>query len=162
VGRVLLPASRPPPIRGSISESRITVAEFEDLVEEAAPFAADYDFRVESLERGGAVARLPASERHLRPVGTVSGPAMMALADFTMYAVTLSEVGRVPLAVTTSLNINFLRGPKPGDVVVKGRTLKAGRRLVVLEVDVYSDGVDGPVAHVTGTYSVPPEETEVV
>ncbi|MDA0705003.1 MAG: PaaI family thioesterase [Proteobacteria bacterium] len=143
-----------------MSESRITVAEFEGLVAEAAPFAADYGFRVESLTRGRAVVRLPASDRHLRPGGTVSGPAMMALADFTMYAVTLSEVGRVLLAVTTSLNINFLRRPKPGDVVAEGRTLKAGRRLVVLEVDVFSDGVEEPVAHVTGTYSVPPEETE--
>jgi uncharacterized protein (TIGR00369 family) len=144
-----------------MSESRITVAEFEALVEEAAPFAADYDFRVESLEKGRAAVRLPASDRHLRPGGTVSGPAMMALADFTMYAVTLSEVGRVPLAVTTSLNINFLRRPKPGDVVAKGRTLKAGRRLVVLEVDVFSEGVEEPVAHVTGTYSVPPRESAV-
>lgn len=142
-----------------MSESRITVEEFEGLVEEAAPFAHDFDFRVESMERGRAVVRLPASDRHLRPGGTVSGPAMMALADFTMYAVTLSEVGRVPLAVTTSLNINFLRRPRPGDVVARGRTLKAGRRLVVLEVDVFSDGLDEPVAHVTGTYSVPPAET---
>ena len=36
---------------------------------------------------------------------------MMGLADVTVYAALLSRIGLVPLAVTTSLNINFLRKP---------------------------------------------------
>lgn len=80
----------------------------------------------------------------------------MTLADFTMYAVTLSIVGKVALAVTTNLNINFLRRHAPLDVIAEGRAIKAGRRLVVSEVAIYSDGEVEPVAHVTGTYSIPP------
>jgi acyl-coenzyme A thioesterase PaaI-like protein len=45
----------------------------------------------------------------LRPGGTLSGPTMMALADFGIYVAILATVGWVPAAVTTNLNINFLK-----------------------------------------------------
>jgi uncharacterized protein (TIGR00369 family) len=80
----------------------------------------------------------------------------MALADYAMYAVTLSMAGRVALAVTTNLSINFLRRPEPRDVLAEGRILKFGKRLAVSEVTLRSEGQDAPVAHVTGTYSLPP------
>jgi uncharacterized protein (TIGR00369 family) len=92
----------------------------------------------------------------LRPGDTVSGPTMMALADNAMYAVLLAMIGPVALAVTTSLNINFLRKPELGDLVAEARLLKLGRRLAVGDVSLYSDGVDDPVAHATITYSIPP------
>lgn len=138
---------------------RITIAEFEALIERDLPFARDFGFRIESLERGAARVRLPYKDVMLRPGGTVAGPVLMALADFTMYAVTMSVAGKVALAVTTNLNINFLRRPAPLDVIAVGRAIKAGRRLVVSEVAIYSDGEAEPVAHVTGTYSIPPGST---
>ena len=57
--------------------------------------------------------RLPYRELLLRPGGTICGPAMMALADITLYGVVLSLIGRVELAVTTDLNIHFLAKPRP-------------------------------------------------
>ena len=80
----------------------------------------------------------------------------MALADATLYAVVLGMIGQVELAVTTSLNINFLRKPPPADVIAEGRILKLGKRLAVGEVLLLSAELDEPVAHVTGTYSIPP------
>jgi acyl-coenzyme A thioesterase PaaI-like protein len=62
----------------------------------------------------------------------------------------------VPLAVTTNLSIHFLRKPEVGDLVSETRLLKAGKRLCVGEVTIFSEGAEEPVAHVTGTYSVPP------
>ena len=91
----------------------------------------------------------------LRPGGTISGPSMMALADNAMYVILLAMIGPVALAVTTSLNINFLRKPQPGDLVAEASLLKLGKRLAVGEVAILSDGVDGPVAHSTLTYSIP-------
>ena len=38
---------------------------------------------------------------------------MMMLADVAMYVAVLASIGWVPLAVTTNLNINFLRKPAP-------------------------------------------------
>jgi uncharacterized protein (TIGR00369 family) len=139
---------------------RITIAEFEMLIERDLPFAHEFGFRVESLERGAARVRLPYRDVMLRPGGTVAGPVLMTLADFTMYAVTMSVVGNLALAVTTNLNINFLRRPKPRDVIAEGRVIKAGRRLVVSEVAIYTDGEAEPVAHVTGTYSIPPGQVD--
>ncbi|MEE3117269.1 MAG: PaaI family thioesterase, partial [Pseudomonadota bacterium] len=90
--------------------------------------------------------------------GTVSGPAMMGLADVTLYAALLSRIGLVPLAVTTHLNINFLRKPVAHKAIwARASMLKVGRTMGVGEVFVYSEGADEPVAHSTITYSVPPQ-----
>jgi len=94
-------------------------------------------------------------EHDIRPGGTVSGPTMMELADFAMYVAVFSAIGPKPLAVTTNLNINFLRKPGKGDLIADARLLKIGKRLAVGEVTIFSDGVSEPVAHVTSTYSIP-------
>ena len=91
----------------------------------------------------------------LRPGGTISGPTMMALADFAMYVGVLASIGPVPLAVTINLDINFLRKPAARDLIAECRLLKLGKRLAVGEVTIVSDGVEEPVAHVTSTYSIP-------
>jgi acyl-coenzyme A thioesterase PaaI-like protein len=80
---------------------------------------------------------------------------MMELADFAMYVAVFSAIGPQPLAVTTNLNINFLRKPAPADLIAHARLMKVGKRLAVGEVTLYSDGLDEPVAHVTSTYSIP-------
>jgi uncharacterized protein (TIGR00369 family) len=92
---------------------------------------------------------------HLRPGGTVSGPTMMELADFAMYVAVFSAIGNQPLAVTTNLNINFLRKPGAADLIADAKLMKVGKRLAVGEVTLYSAGSDEPVAHVTATYSIP-------
>lgn len=109
------------------------------------------------------VGQMSARVRHrvghdeLRPGGTVSGPVMMATADCALYVAILGEIGIVPLAVTTSLNINFLRKPSAEqDIVAVCRIFKRGRSLIVGDVMLYSDGSDDPVAHAVGTYAVPP------
>jgi uncharacterized protein (TIGR00369 family) len=139
--------------------SRITPEEVQQICDTALPWAVDMGMRVESLQEGACRVRLPFRESFLRPGGTVSGPALMGLADFGMYVAVLSAIGRVELAVTTNLNINFLRKPGPADVLADCRLLKVGKRLAYGEVFLHSEGMDedAPVAHVTATYSIPPE-----
>jgi len=112
--------------------------------------------KVEEVGDMKARVRLPYHERHLRPGETISGASLMSLADLAMYVALLSEIGPVALAVTTSLNINFLRKPAARDVIGDCRLLKLGKRLAVGEVTMYSDGDPSPVAHATVTYSIPP------
>jgi uncharacterized protein (TIGR00369 family) len=138
--------------------AKITVKEFTALIKAELPWAEETGMRVESIGPGTARLCLPFDDSLLRPGGTVSGPSMMALADATMYAVVLSEIGEVKLAVTTSFNINFLRRPEPGDIAAEGRSIKVGKRLAVMEVTLYTVGDDDPVAHATGTYSIPPRK----
>ena len=83
---------------------------------------------------------------------------MMALADFAMYVAVFSAIGPLPLAVTTNLNINFLRKPEAADLIADGRLLKLGKRLAVGEVTIRSEGQAEPVAHVTSTYSIPQQK----
>ena len=111
---------------------------------------------VEEVGEGSARVRLRARSRHLRPGGTLSGAALMALADLAIYAALLWEIGLVPLAVTTSLTINFLRKPPLADVLAEARLLKVGKALAFGEIVLMSEGDPRPVAHCTSTYSIPP------
>jgi uncharacterized protein (TIGR00369 family) len=154
---------RPPLARGAAmgeasAMARITVADFQEIVRESLPFAQQLGAEVEMLEAKRAVLRLPYRDDFLRPGGTISGPMLMGLADLAMYAVVLAAVGRVELAVTTSLTINFLRKPPPAEIRAEARLLKLGKRLAVGEVELYSAGDPEMVAHVTATYSIPPTE----
>lgn len=112
---------------------------------------------IEAVGPGTATVRIKVGIDELRPGGTVSGPVMMTAADLALYVAILGEVGIVPLAVTTSMTINFLRKPAANcDIIGVCRLLKTGRTLIMGEVSIYSDGGDEPVAHVTGTYAIPP------
>ena len=114
------------------------------------------EMAVDSIGPLSARMRLLVGEKHLRPGGTVSGPAMFALADVALYVAILAQIGPVALAVTVNMTINFLRKPEPGDLLADCRLLKLGKRLAVGEVFLFSPGSDEPVAHATGTYSIPP------
>ncbi len=135
--------------------------------------APGVDYLVEETGPMFARMRLFCSERRLRPGGTISGPAMFELADLALYAAILAELGvgddraaanasRGALAVTTNININFLRKPEPGDLVAEARLMKVGKRLIVGEAWLYPDGTREPVAHATGAYSVPPPAADLV
>ena len=117
-------------------------------------------YRVIDVFAGGCVVRLDADRRHLRPGETVSGPALFTLADIGGYVCALTHAGPDALAVTTNLNINFMRKAGAGPVDGHCRILKLGRSLMVFEVDIRA-GPDGKtVAHATGTYSIPPRGRE--
>ena len=111
---------------------------------------------VEEIGNKTATIRHKIGIDELRPGGTVSGPVLMTVADVALYVAILGEIGLVPLAVTTSLNINFLRKPSPeDDIIGVCKLIKLGRTLAVGEVSLYSEGNEEPVAHAVGTYSIP-------
>lgn len=120
------------------------------------------EFSIDALEPMAATMRLNVREAHLRPGGTVSGPAMFALADVTVYAMVLSMVGREALAVTTNCSIDFMRKPAAGvDLIGEGRLLKLGKQLSVSDVLIYSEGLDAPVARASLTYAIPPQGVDL-
>jgi len=137
---------------------KISSDEFNQILEQELQWASDMGMRLEQMDAGRAVMRLPYLSSSTRPGGTISGPHMMMLADACMYAVVLGLIGKVKLAVTTNFNINFLRKPMQTDLLAEGTIIKLGKRLAVLEVSVLTAGDDELVAHATGTYSIPPAE----
>ncbi len=140
-----------------MAPAKMTVPELEGFLHREFPQAfASGDIVIESADGQTCLLRQTYSERMLRPGGTLSGPTLMTLADFAMYVVLLSAIGPVGLAVTTSLNINFLRTGQAGqDVLAAARLLKLGKRLAVGEVNLLSGSSPDPIAHVTSTYSIP-------
>src|SRR3984957_7510841 len=113
---------------------------------------------VEEVGDRSATVSHPIGPAQLRPGDTVSGPLLMAVADVALYVAILGTIGLVPLAVTTSLTINFLRKPSSRSPIIGVcRLMKVGRVLVVGEVALYSDRSEAMVAHAVGTYSIPPK-----
>jgi len=112
---------------------------------------------VEAVGNSGATVSRPIGADDLRPGGTVSGTVLMGVADEALYVAIFGEIGIVPLAVTTSLTINFLRKPSASKAVIgECKLMKVGKSLAVGKVALYSEGMNEPVAHVVGTYSIPP------
>ncbi|MFV9656499.1 PaaI family thioesterase [Pseudomonas sp. NY15366] len=134
----------------------MTALDVQSLIRDGLPMAEDIDLRIDRLDEQGVLARVPFHAKLVRPGGTLSGPTIMALGDAAMYAVVLGRLGRVEMAVTSNLNINFLVRPKPVDLLAEARILRLSRRQAVCEVSLYSAGNDNElVAHVTGTYALP-------
>ena len=133
--------------------------EVKSYVSEVFPQSDQYGFRIDELDSGRILLAMPITESHLRPGGTVSGPSMFALADCAAYLLVLSHVGKVALAVTTNLNINFLSKPEAeGELLAEGKFLKLGKRLAVCDIAIKSGTSDRLVAHATATYSIPPQK----
>jgi uncharacterized protein (TIGR00369 family) len=136
--------------------SQVSIEQLNIMSREQVPMVGQLGLIVESLGDGEARVRCPFRDDFLRPGGTISGPVMMTMADYAMYAAVLSRIGMVELAVTTNLNINFLRRPRPGDVLAEAKLLKLGQRLAVGEIALHVHNEEDLVAHVTATYSIPP------
>ena len=135
----------------------MTRAEVEAFLERDFPqiHHGGRSYHVEAVGPLSARLRLAYHERHIRPGGTLSGPAMMALADLALYVAILANIGPVGLAVTTNLAFNFLRKPGPRDLIAECRLMKLGKRLAIGEVTMRSDGESDIACHATGTYSIP-------
>ena len=140
----------------------MTPDDLQSFLAKEFPQAASAGMKIEHLDDRTIRLRLPVSERDLRPGGTVSGPTLMWFADCGFYLLILAQLGPVALAVTTNLNINFMRKPEPADLLGEGRLMKLGRALAVGDFTVWSDGREDPVAHATVTYPLPPRSSVAV
>ncbi|HEY5120615.1 MAG TPA: PaaI family thioesterase [Acidimicrobiales bacterium] len=135
----------------------LSVEELQAILTESFP---DSDVpQVEAVDVDTVTICQPITDRHGRPGGTLSGPTMMLLADTAAWMAILAQIGPVLLAVTTSLHIDFLRKPQLSDLMARGRVLKLGRKLAVVEVELFSRGSRELVAKAQVTYSLPSSTT---
>jgi uncharacterized protein (TIGR00369 family) len=144
---------------GAMQPVRLTASELEQRLSQEFPEAFNPLGGLSILEvwHGGSRVCLAFQKNSLRPGGTISGPAIMMLADVAMYVALLASIGWQPLAVTTNLNVNFLRKPAPGALEAECRLLKLGKRLAVGGIAIRAEGEEELVAHATSTYSIPAE-----
>ncbi|WP_425038947.1 PaaI family thioesterase [Primorskyibacter sp. S187A] len=138
---------------------KLTIPEMAAYLDEVFPQVAGM-FGIDAMDEDLLVMRLHANESHLRPGGTVSGPAMFSLADVAAYVATMARIGREALTVTTHCSIDFMRKPEAErDVIAHARVLKIGRSLSVTDVLLFSEGSNAPVAHASLTYAIPPRKS---
>ena len=116
-------------------------------------------FFIEEAVKNKVVMRLEAKDKHLRPGGTISGPTMFTLADYAAFVVILANSGPIELAVTTNLNINFLRKPEPYTLICTAEIIKYGQRLIVVDIRIKTPKDNDLVAHAIATYSIPPKSS---
>lgn len=138
------------------TDAKIYAEEFLEIARDGVPYVGQLDLSVEAWEAGHVRLRLPYSDLIRRPGGTICGPALMGLADVTLYGVVMSLIGRADLAVTTDLTFHFLSKPDPVDLWAEGKILKLGRRLAIGEVSITSEGKSQPVCRAVGSYAIPP------
>ena len=140
--------------------SRLSLAEIDGFLRQEFPqlFIQGEMFSVTEIGAGTCRMRMAYHESQLRPGGTISGPAMMQLADVSIWVALLGAIGAVPLAVTTNLSINFLRKPEPRALISTCRMMKIGKSLAVGEASLTSEGSDDVVAHAVATYAIPPQK----
>jgi uncharacterized protein (TIGR00369 family) len=136
---------------------RMTLPEITALMDQH--FASWRQFsEITALGDQDITVRMPFRKDLMRAGGTISGPALMALADTAAYFLTLAHAGPVPGAATANLDIHFLVRPQPGDITATATMLRLGRRLAVSKVDLHSG--DQLVAHATVTYALPPRDSK--
>jgi len=131
------------------------LAAFEALIAEELPITTMLGISILEIRPGFARMRLAGDERCSRPGPAITGPALFALADVAMYAAILGAIGPVRMAVTTSLNINFLRMAPLAPVTADARVMKLGKKLVYLDVAIAPEAGGDVIAHATGTYARP-------
>lgn len=131
---------------------RMTQSEIEALMDQHFPSWRSFS-QILELGDNDIKVRLPFRKELVRAGGTISGPALMALADTSAYFLVLAHAGPVPSAATANLDIHFLVRPKPTDIIATATMLRLGRRLAVSKVDLHSE--DQLVAHATVTYALP-------
>lgn len=148
-----IPSRAPGPLAPRLDARRI-----DELVNVRFPqiHAGGQTMRIEEVHHASARVRMAADPRHTRPGGTISGPAMFALADFSIYVAIIASLGEPGFeAVTSSLHINFLTRPAANDMIAHAKLIRLGRRTAVAEVELFSEGVPEMVAHATATYALP-------
>lgn len=135
---------------------RMDAAAIDRFLIEQFPQAKAAGFTIEALDEDHLVLALEPGVGHLRPGGTVSGPTLMTMADTATFLLLLARLGPVALAVTTNLNIHFMRKPEPATLRGEARLLKLGQRIAVAEVRLYGADPSTLYAHATVSYSIPP------
>jgi len=106
-------------------------------------------------ETDHVIMKAAMGEQNMRPGGFVSGPTQMALADHMAYAVIFTRLGLTPMALTSNLNIDFLRPLQGETVTVEGKMIKLGRALAVIAVDIRGENSEKISSRATVTYALP-------
>jgi uncharacterized protein (TIGR00369 family) len=92
---------------------------------------------------------------NLRPGGFINGPTQMAIADQVAYAVIFTRLGPLQMAMTSNLNIDFLRPCQGTKLIAEGEMIKLGRSLALISVSLRGNQNEKLSSRATVTYALP-------
>lgn len=138
--------------------SKVTPEEVNAFYASSFPGGGDGGQNVVELRKGYALMRRSVGDESLRPGGYISGPTQMSIVDSAAYSAIFTELGITPMAVTSNLNINFLRPCIGSALVAEARIIKIGKSIAVIEVEVRAEGNDKLSAHAVVNYALPKAE----
>lgn len=130
----------------------VSAEEFKSYLKQEGFYRGGETIEIEKWQPGEVTVRMFWQDRMARPGGTVSGPAQFALADLVMWTLVMTVDKDGFHAVTSDMNMHFLRAVGGKDLIGAGRLLRSGRKLAVAEVTIFADGEEDPICHCTGTY----------
>ena len=135
---------------------KVTVEEVNTFYDSVFSGGGEQD-RVLDVRENYALVRQEIGEGNIRPGGYINGPMQMALADSAAYVAVFTRIGITPMALTSNLNINFMRPCIGKAVIAEAHLLKIGKTLAVISVDVRAEGSDKISSHAVVNYSIPLE-----
>ena len=141
-------STTPQPVLDAAGVNALLRKAFPDAVPAAFPHVVE-------VAPGRVTVMSPYRDGLLRPGGVISGPTLMSLSDTAAYALVLAHIGDQLMAVTSSLNMNFLRGCAPGDLHAEAHLLRLGRRIAVCDVRLWTEGPERLAAQAIVTYAIP-------
>ena len=114
------------------------------------PVAQLIGFDLISVKSGEAVIELLATEAHANPMGTLHGGILCDIADAAMGIAYSSNLDEGESFTTLELKINFLKPVWKARLLAKGRVIKQGRTVGMVECDI-TDEKGSLVARATST-----------
>jgi uncharacterized protein (TIGR00369 family) len=106
---------------------------------EKVPFARLIGLEIGVLERGAATFHLPVRDELKQNKGLVHGGVIAALIDTAAAFAVVSLLEPEQSTTTIDLTIHYLRPLTAGRATAQARVVKAGRRILVISVDVLDE-----------------------
>ena len=124
-----------------MSESELNEARIARIQEAFAsvPYAKFLGLQLGEMKPGGASLHLEVRDELRQNQGVVHGGAVASLIDTASAFAVVTQLEPNERVTTTDLTIHYLRPVTAGRLTATARTVRAGRRLFVLSVEVIDD-----------------------
>ena len=123
-----------------------------NIVTSAHPFADLLGLSVDSKQSGKSTCSIAFTERLLNPNNVVHGGVIYSMADTGMGGALMSLLGDGQLCATIEIKMMYLKPAGHHDLVCNTEVIKQGRRVALLESEVFSGGE--LIAKATGSFAV--------
>jgi uncharacterized protein (TIGR00369 family) len=118
-----------------------------------SPYYKLTSMQIRELEWGVCRMHLPVLEKHHQPYGMAHGGILASLVDSAAYWAVFTQIGYGYKMISIDLKLNYLASASDGELLVVGKSIKAGRTLCMGEASI-TDQNEKLICHGTSTLMV--------